>query len=69
VHGEAQKVMQNLQGKAWWQNFELDCFPMPTFDSFKDLIRGCAAKNVVVVYFAGHSGEGGVLCFNTIGSS
>ena len=67
VHREAQNVMQNLQGQAQWQNFELNCFPMPTFDSFKHLIRACAAKNVVLTYFAGHSGEGGGLCFNTTG--
>ena len=66
VHGEAQTVMQNLKSQRWWKNFELDCFPMPTFDSFSDLIRDSAEQNVVVAYFAGHSGEGGALCFNTL---
>jgi len=69
VHGEAQRVMQNLKLERWWKNFELDCFPMPTFDIFQDLIRDSAAQNVVVAYFAGHCGEGGALCFNTVGSN
>jgi len=42
---------------------------MPTFDSFKALILDSAAQNVVVAYFAAHSGKGGLLCFNTAGSS
>jgi hypothetical protein len=61
--------MQNLKLERWWKNFELDCFPMPTFDIFQDLIRDSAAQNVVVAYFAGHCGEGGALCFNTVGSN
>ena len=69
MHGEAQRVMQNLKLERWWKNFELDCFPMPTFDIFQDLIRDSAAQNVVVAYFAGHCGEGGALCFNTVGSN
>ena len=39
VHSEAQAVKQNLKLKRWWKNFELDCFAMPTFDSFVDSIR------------------------------
>ena len=56
-------VMQNLRSSPWWCSFELDPFVMATFDSFRDHIRTCIRQNVVLVYFAGHSGEGGELCF------
>ena len=63
VHGEAQKVMENLQASPWWQGFELNCFPLPTYDGFRDMLETCAVKNVTVAYFSGHSGLGGTLSF------
>ena len=64
VHGEAQKVMENLKQSSWWQNFELDSFPLTTYDSFRDMIRDRVPKNVVVTCFSGHCGKKGQLCFN-----
>ena len=61
-------VMQNLRRSPWWRNFELDPFVMATFDSFRDDVRDCTLQNVVLVYFAGHSGRGGELCFCKNGS-
>ena len=63
VHGEAQMVMQNLLTSPWWRNFELNALVMPTFDNFDDVVRNCTLQNVVLVYFAGHTGKGGELCF------
>jgi hypothetical protein len=64
VHGEAQRVMQNLQASYWWESLELDCFPQPTFEGFKEAMRNCPARNVFMAYFSGHCSEGGQLCFS-----
>ena len=64
MHGEAQKVMENLRRSHWWKNFELEVFVLSTFDSFRTDIRNSSQHNVATVYFGGHCGEGGKLVFN-----
>jgi hypothetical protein len=43
---------------------ELDCFPQPTFEGFREAMRNCPARNVFMAYFSGHCSEGGQLCFS-----
>ncbi len=43
---------------------ELDCFPQPTFEGFREAIHNCPARNVFMAYFWGHCSEGGQLCFS-----
>jgi hypothetical protein len=64
VHGEAQRVMQDLQHSYWWDNLELNCFALATFEGFRDAMRNCPARNVFMAYFSGHCSEGGQLCFS-----
>ena len=64
IYGEAQRVMDNLKGSLRRKSFELDCFPLATFDSFDDKMRDCSEYNVVLTYFGGHAEEGGKLCFS-----
>ena len=64
VHGEAQKVMENLRQSHWWRNFELDQFVLATYDSFKTCLRSGSLQNVVTLCVTGHAGRGGELLFN-----
>jgi hypothetical protein len=58
VHGEFMKVRSQCD-----QFFEFDNLPLTTFDDFKSLMLDCVEKRVVGVWFSGHAGEGGKLCF------
>jgi len=61
VHAEVQRVLISLLVNC--DTFDIISFPMTTFDDFKARLLDCADKNVIGVWFSGHAGEGGKLCF------
>jgi len=62
VHGEFQRVYMKVRLQCD-QFFQFDNLPLTTFDDFKSLMLDCVEKRVVGVWFSGHAGEGGKLCF------
>jgi hypothetical protein len=57
VHGEEQRVMEDLLSSRWCESLELNCFTFATFESFREAIHSCPHKNFFMAYFSGHFSE------------